>query len=371
MTGNVIDIKGGGLTHERMKKQLLNQIKSGKWSINSVIPSENTLAKEYSVSRGTIRKALKSLEMEGLLLAEQGSGRVVISRTRKRDKAVRTIGIITHKVVPDFYGDMTGIQETVERRGYRLMIYVIRDNTTHDAMVHHVEEISGMDINGLLVYSPQVLNKEIVRFNQYIPTVSLYHNCSQAGVPSYYVDWTWCSRLAAQHLIKQGFSNLKLLIPNAPSWASINADILMGYRHALHENGLDFEEDSVVRLPTDTETTDYEKHLKPAKNEIGSGKPIGFITYYNWPAISIIKHSVKQGFRIPEDVAVVTLVDSNFLKHSFIPVTALYCDRRKMAEQATNRLIDTIENSGHTGCVDNPCYSELIIRESSAGAAND
>ena len=139
MANNVVDIKGSGLTHERMKKQLFNQIKSGKWSVNSVIPSENALAKEYSVSRGTIRKALKSLELEGLLLAEQGSGRVVISKTRKRDTPVKTIGIITHRVAPDFYGDMTGIQETVEKRGYRLMIYVIHDSTTHDAMVHHVE----------------------------------------------------------------------------------------------------------------------------------------------------------------------------------------------------------------------------------------
>jgi len=53
------------------------QIESGAWPRGSRIPGENQLATELGVSRGTIREALRSLSLTGLLEPRVGDGTYV------------------------------------------------------------------------------------------------------------------------------------------------------------------------------------------------------------------------------------------------------------------------------------------------------
>ncbi|WP_202876434.1 FadR/GntR family transcriptional regulator [Kribbella sp. VKM Ac-2566] len=53
------------------------QIESGAWPRGSRIPGENQLASELGVSRGTVREALRSLSLTGLLEPRVGDGTYV------------------------------------------------------------------------------------------------------------------------------------------------------------------------------------------------------------------------------------------------------------------------------------------------------
>ncbi len=52
-------------------------IRQGKWSVGVALPSETDLARTYGVSVGTARKALESLQAEGLITRRQGRGTFV------------------------------------------------------------------------------------------------------------------------------------------------------------------------------------------------------------------------------------------------------------------------------------------------------
>ncbi len=56
---------------------LRRAILSQEWPAGSQIPTEESLARQYGVSRGTIRQALDQLTQEGLLSREQGRGTFV------------------------------------------------------------------------------------------------------------------------------------------------------------------------------------------------------------------------------------------------------------------------------------------------------
>ena len=58
---------------------LRTEIVSGRWSIGARIPNETTLANLLSVSRGTVREAVRVLVSQGLLDTRQGSGTYVRS----------------------------------------------------------------------------------------------------------------------------------------------------------------------------------------------------------------------------------------------------------------------------------------------------
>ena len=68
-----------------LKNQLLKNISSGSYAKGQKIPTENELAKNFSVSRITVRKALQELEQEGLLVRHQGKGTFITDHSLRRD----------------------------------------------------------------------------------------------------------------------------------------------------------------------------------------------------------------------------------------------------------------------------------------------
>jgi GntR family transcriptional regulator len=61
----------------QLRDALAARISSGEWQFGAPIPDEEDLAREYRVSRGTMRKVLALLESEHLLTREQGRGTLV------------------------------------------------------------------------------------------------------------------------------------------------------------------------------------------------------------------------------------------------------------------------------------------------------
>lgn len=62
---------------EQIKKYILDNIESGHWQENDLVPSENKLAEDFSVSRMTARRALEELSQQGLIVRTKGAGSYV------------------------------------------------------------------------------------------------------------------------------------------------------------------------------------------------------------------------------------------------------------------------------------------------------
>ena len=63
--------------YAQIKSSILARIAAKEWSPGSFLPSEITLAKDYGVSQGTLRKALNELTREKRLIRYQGKGTAV------------------------------------------------------------------------------------------------------------------------------------------------------------------------------------------------------------------------------------------------------------------------------------------------------
>ncbi|MFD7052023.1 GntR family transcriptional regulator [Streptomyces mirabilis] len=63
--------------YKHVHDDLLAQMQDGRLSVGEKMPSELTLATTYGVSRGTVRRALASLEADGRVESRQGVGRIV------------------------------------------------------------------------------------------------------------------------------------------------------------------------------------------------------------------------------------------------------------------------------------------------------
>lgn len=65
----------------KVKQQLEDMIKEGTFKSGDKLPSEPLLAKEFQVSRSTLREAIKLLQRQGILTSKNGNGTYVNKNT--------------------------------------------------------------------------------------------------------------------------------------------------------------------------------------------------------------------------------------------------------------------------------------------------
>ncbi len=75
-----------------VKREIKELIASGEFKLGDRLPSEFDLAKKYSVSRMTLREALRALEEEGLLARKQGLG-TFVKATSTRIKSILDVNL--------------------------------------------------------------------------------------------------------------------------------------------------------------------------------------------------------------------------------------------------------------------------------------
>jgi GntR family transcriptional repressor for pyruvate dehydrogenase complex len=75
-----IQIAGTPKLYQRVANSIVAEIRSGKYPPGERLPPERELAEEFGVSRPTLREAMISLEIRGIVEARRGSGIYVVER---------------------------------------------------------------------------------------------------------------------------------------------------------------------------------------------------------------------------------------------------------------------------------------------------
>jgi DNA-binding FadR family transcriptional regulator len=70
-------------------RELEQQVLSGELAVGSVLPGELSLAKRFSVSRSTIREAIRLLEQLGLIRREQGRNKLTVTAPSNKEIGAR------------------------------------------------------------------------------------------------------------------------------------------------------------------------------------------------------------------------------------------------------------------------------------------
>lgn len=79
---------------EDISAQIIKQIEEGNWKEGEQIQGEMELSKLFQVSRGSIREAIKSLQVMGILIAVSGQGTFVAQNALQKIKDSRFVDMI-------------------------------------------------------------------------------------------------------------------------------------------------------------------------------------------------------------------------------------------------------------------------------------
>ena len=79
--------------YQQIKGLLTQRLESGEWRPGESIPSEQDLAAQFSVSQGTVRKAIDELAGENLVVRRQGKGTFVATHTETKSSMFRFLRV--------------------------------------------------------------------------------------------------------------------------------------------------------------------------------------------------------------------------------------------------------------------------------------
>jgi DNA-binding LacI/PurR family transcriptional regulator len=256
-------------------------------------------------------------------------------------------------------GFLAGVTAAVRQRGYRLLLQMAEDVTSHEAYVSLIRE---KQVDGLILSGPRNDDPLLPKLAEENFPLVLHGYLPDVPFPCVDVDNESSAREAVNHLIGLGHQRIGF-ISNAPLWYAGANDRLLGYRHALAENGIDCE-------PTCMRTANFlpETGYQAMESLLAlSTPPTAVFAAGDVIAMGALSAIHTAGLRVPEDVALVGFDDLFMAAYVCPPLTTVRVPTYGLGWTAAEMLVATIEGDPEVASV--TLEAELVIRESCGAKA--
>ena len=321
---------------ERLSRDILN----GRYKAGQRFPSEAGLVKLFGVSRITVGRAVRELQLRGLVDRVAGSGTYVRRKTRE--------GLLFGLVIPDlgeteiFEPICQGIANSPEAIGHALL-------WPHSDTAGSTKEQQAIDlcrqcitraVSGVF-FAPlegsaaaKQVNRRVLKLlkDAGIPVVlldrrpdepSTLERCDLVGLDNHRAGF-----LATEHLLKLGARRIAFV--SFEYQASTVRSRIAGYREALSDQGRIALRELVFepQAPGFKWTSRAYDAFVCANDRIAGG---------------LMHALLAKGIRIPEDVRIAGIDDVAYASLLPIPLTTIHQPCRSIGESALRVMLDRLE----------------------------
>ena len=291
-------------------RTLRKNIFSGRWQDH--LPGERNLCREFQISRPTLRSALKELEKDGLLRTTQGKRRRIVAEAAQRDEPVGK-GIIValsprplSAMAPSAIMMVDELRTDLARAGFQLdfnvvpACYSVRPNRA----LNELKARSSADA-WIVFGSRAPMQSWLVK--QGIPCLVAGSCAPRIELPSVDIDYRATCRHAGGILRSKGHRHIALALPIGATGGE--ADSEAGIREAMMQDS-----EGLLSVLVHDGSPEHLCRLvdKTLRQE---NPPTAFLVARAVHSLTVISFLMKRGHRIPQDIAVISRDDENFLEH--------------------------------------------------------
>ncbi|CAN5418552.1 LacI family DNA-binding transcriptional regulator [soil metagenome] len=266
----------------------------------------------------------------------------------------RTIGLLTSQSAD--YGpttSVTAIEHAAREAGYRITVTSIASNEYHSIKVA-LDQLQTQAVEAIVVIAPQVRVLEAIRELEItVPYVTL-QNADLGGEHSMSIDQVAGARMATQHLIDLGHTEI-MHLSGPQDWIEAEAR-MRGYLEAINEADLR------TRAPI---LGDWSAHF-------GYYAGLELLRFRDFTALFASNDQMALGFMhacwdsgltVPGDISVVGFDDIPEAAHFYPPLTTVRQNFSEIGRRAVSLLLTELQG----GTVDYAqIVPELVVRRSSA-----
>jgi LacI family transcriptional regulator len=330
-------------------------------------PSLKDLAKELNVSIATVSRALRSSpeigeEMQRKVkeLAKKINYRPNPFAQGLRKEAPKIIGVVVPNLETHYYAAvLDGIEDEARRAGYS----VISANSHEDCVTEAqaIDNFISLHVEGIIACLAQDTT-DYSHFGEIsdmgIPLVFFGRTCLSEQFSSVTANGDEAAQMATQHLIDTGSRRIAFI--GGPNHLDMVQRRKHGYLEALRDNRIPIDRELVVCNKIDYQIA-LEETTKLLQKPNRPDAILAFNDIVTFAAFTAIK---QQGFRIPEDVALIGFTDDAHAAYVTPRLSAIVDQSHLMGVNACQILLKHIQ--GDTKVCKKIVPQQLVIRDTSA-----
>ncbi len=240
---------------------------------------------------------------------------------------------------------LQSIERAAQARGYRVLIASYEADAAR--MLDHLRDFIGLAVDGLVCWGATESDQQIIAQARKARTPLVVIEPAEAlGVPAVNVDRQWGGYLQVQHLYEIGRRKLAGLFTTSAS--SRTLDKVRGIEQAAAERGLELDPALFLSRQTITHSPP-ETGVQLVRQLLDAGRSFdALLTLSDGVALGAMTELLRQGVRVPEDIAVIGFDDDIFANYCIVPLTTIH-QPRNLGDDALDLLLAQIKAASEPG----------------------
>lgn len=335
------------IKYVQLASALRTDIRSGLFQSTGKLPTEMQLATQYQVSRQTVRQALALLAQEGLIEKRQGSG------SRIFDSAVQMSGS-NIAIVTSYINDyifpalLQNVQSELDRNHFSTLVYSTGNQISREREI--LKTLLERPVRGLLV--------EGVKTALPNPNLDLYRRIQNMGIPIVFLHGSYPSLDAvciSDDNESGGYQAVEYLVSKGHTRIGgiFKSDDIQGHQRyfgfltALRDMGLPFPDRQLLWYNTSHRYSLLEQGQREWLRhfvETTCKDVTALVCYNDEVAYPLIQMLQAEGYRIPEDISVVSFDNSYYSDMGAVHITSYAHNPGHLGRLAAQSLVNLIYN---------------------------
>jgi len=286
------------------------------------------------------------------------------NRTAKSlaQRTTRTIAVAVPTFTTPFHNELLkGVRDRLDDADLDLLLCDLDWEAPKATLLNFLERgamdgliVAGLPINDDTADDLLTLGAPVVLIGSEWPPLDSFYWDEEPGV-----------KLAINHLLERGHRRIGMI--TTPHDNRLRNDRIHGYRQALEEKGIEFDESLVAHGETRKhDGFSEESGYEAMQDLLALDEPVTAVfASSDVQAIGAWQAIREAGLEVPDDYNLVGYDDIKVSR--FIGLTSVAQNMHYVGEQATDVLLDRLNNSGTDDPVSELVEPELKIRKSSQG----
>jgi DNA-binding LacI/PurR family transcriptional regulator len=355
--------------YRQIYEALEGEIQSGRWKRGDRLPSEAQLVRQFGASRITVGRAVRDLQMAGLVDRRAGSGTYVKAAPQPGPLSFGLLipdlgetdifepicqGMMASPLAREHalvWGSVTGTGRSKEERAWDLCGQYI-DRRVAGVFFAPLELTPAKDeVNQRIARALDDARIPIILLDR---TVVPYPQRGHHDIVG--IDNRRAGYLVTEHLLRLGSRRVAFVgVQNAAATVDARES---GYREALHAWDVPFERAFSHRLdPAD---------VASVRALMDSNRPDAIVCANDWTAARIMRSLLELGHALPRDVRLVGIDDVEYASLLPVPLTTLRQPTAQIGAAALAAMLDRVSGADFP-TRDILLHGTLVVRKSCGG----
>jgi LacI family transcriptional regulator len=247
-----------------------------------------------------------------------------------------TIGmVVTDNASPVYAGIVRGVEEVANAAGFGLLL--CNSGDSQERAIACLETLRAKQVDGVLITPVQTDRRDVARLQEFeMPFVLLMRHFADLESDYVITDNEAGGYAATSHLLDFGHRRVGHLA--GPAFVSSAQGRLAGYRRALAERGIPFDDGLVVHAPF-TVAGAYDAAFALLDRP---DRPSAVFAANDLQAIGVMKTARAIELKIPDELALVGGDDIEFAEFLEVPLTTFHQPAREIGSLGAEILIEKL-----------------------------